>query len=93
MSFLPLMEGKQFCSFIKKQTRQYQVNTCIHVMLLLLLIGEMVQAGINQSLSKERVKRVLATDGSTDPIEGPCVFFLRPNIRKAVTTANVTDVS
>ena len=52
----------------------------------------MLQFGVSQSLGKERVKRVLATDGSTDPIDGPCVFFLRPNIRKAISTSNISDV-
>lgn len=53
----------------------------------------MLQLGIGPSTSKERIKRILATDGTTEPIEGPCVFFLRPNIKKQVTTANIADVS
>ena len=52
----------------------------------------MLQFGVSQSVGKERVKRVLATDGSTDPIDGPCVFFLRPNFRKGITTSNISDV-
>lgn len=58
----------------------------------MLSLDEMMQIGIVPSISKERIKRVLATDGTNDPIEGPCVFFLRPNVKKNITTSNISDV-
>ena len=43
--------------------------------------------------SKHRMQRVIATDGSTEPLTGVCVFFLRTNTSKPVTTANMVEVS
>ena len=51
----------------------------------------MLRTGVVPSPSKSRMKRVTATDGSSDGLRGLCVFFLRPNNVKAITLANITE--
>ena len=51
----------------------------------------MLRTGILPSPSKSRLKRVTATDGSGDPLKGLCVFFLRPNNNKSITSANIAE--
>ena len=53
----------------------------------------MIQCGVGPSASKERMKRVLATDGTKEPMEGSCVFLLRPNTKKQINASNIADVS
>ena len=38
------------------------------------------------------MKRVIATDGNSEPLIGTCVFFLRPNNLKQLSTSNMADV-
>ena len=38
------------------------------------------------------MKRVTATDGTADPLTGVCVFFLRPNNTKPISSSNVAEV-
>ena len=52
----------------------------------------MLHTGVAPSPSKTRMKRVTLTDGSGDRLVGVCVFFLRPNNTKQVTTANMAEV-
>ena len=37
-------------------------------------------------------KRVLATDGTEAALKGMCIFFVRPNNGKAITSANIADM-
>ena len=53
----------------------------------------MLLIGVGPSPSKTRMKRVTLTDGSGDRLVGICVFFLRPNNTKQVTTANMAEVT
>ena len=39
------------------------------------------------------MRRVLATDGSRDPLNGVCIFFLRLNATKPISTSNIAEVS
>lgn len=52
----------------------------------------MQQIGVVPSPSKSKMKRVLVTDGSEDALVGICVFFLRPNTAKPLTSANIAEV-
>lgn len=54
--------------------------------------GDLVSSGVAPSLSKQRTKRVIATDGNSEPLVGTCVFFLKPNNSKQLTTSNIADV-
>lgn len=56
------------------------------------IAAEMARSGLVPSSSKATMKRVIATDGLGDPLKGTCVFFLRPNNSKPVTSANVAEV-
>ena len=49
--------------------------------------------GVAQAPNQQRPKRVLATDGTKEPLQGICIFFVRPNNSKPVSTANMVDVS
>lgn len=55
-------------------------------------VAEMIHSGVGPSPSKTRMKRVTATDGTTDPLTGVCVFFLRPNNTKPISSSNVAEV-
>ena len=56
------------------------------------LIADMIHTGVGPSPSKTRMKRVTATDGTADPLTGVCVFFLRPNNTKPISSSNVAEV-
>lgn len=51
----------------------------------------MIRCGLVPSSSRNRMKRVTATDGSEDGLTGICIFFLRPRNTKAITTSNIAD--
>ena len=54
--------------------------------------GEVQAAMAATTTSKHRMQRVIATDGSGEALTGVCVFFLRTNNSKPVTTANMVEV-
>ena len=57
-----------------------------------LCADENIQSGVAPTPSKHRMKRVLATDGWSQPLTGVCLFFLRPNTAKPVSTSNMVEV-
>ena len=59
---------------------------------LVSLLAKLMQGGVPPVLSKSYIKRVTATDGLGDPLKGICVFFVRPNISKQVSTSNIVEV-
>ena len=94
-SCLHQMDGKQYCFTTKRQRRQYQVCTDIvrcERDLLVSPAAEAQAAVAASTTSKHRMQRVIATDGSAEPLTGVCVFFLRTNNSKPVTTANMVEV-
>lgn len=92
------MEGRQSYSFtnIVKTVSAffYYVQLVFQrVFLLLFCAVELAVLGGAHTPNKQRPKRVLATDGTKEPLQGVCVFFLRPNNSKPVSTANMVEVS
>lgn len=53
----------------------------------------MQQIGLNPTPSKVQSKRVTLTNGTEFPLTGLCVYFVRPNNSKAVSTSNIVEVS
>ena len=99
------MEGRLFCSSTRRLTLLCQVgrmrvvgaaNQLVHVIVIVCCTctpsADMVHSGLVPSSSKHRMQRVIATDGTTEPLTGVCVFFLRPNTSKPVSTANMVEV-
>lgn len=94
------MEGKLYYSFTKMQIPLLQVCVQLHIVhmlpsLHLCVIEEeaaLHSGNLVPAPSKHRMKRVLATDGYGDPLNGICIFFLRPNNSKQVSTSNMVEV-
>ena len=101
MNYLLQMVARHFFSFIKMLILLYQVcvlkfylfAVCTKFALHPYVTGDMLQTGIAPTPSKHRMRRVLATDGSRDPLNGVCIFFLRPNATKPISTSNIAEVS
>ena len=51
----------------------------------------MLRTGVVPSLSKSRMMRVTATDGTGDALKGICVFFIRPSNVKPISSANIAE--
>ena len=56
-------------------------------------VAEMQQIGLVPTPSKAQGKRVTVTDGTEFPLTGLCIYFIRPNNAKPISTANIVDVS
>jgi dynein heavy chain len=55
------------------------------------LTAEMQQIGLTPTPSKALEKRVTVTDGTEFPLTGMCIYFVRPNNSKPVSTSNIVD--
>ena len=56
-------------------------------------VAEMKQNGLVPSPSKALEKRVTVTDGTQYPLTGTCIYFIRPNNTKPISTSNIVEVS
>lgn len=84
------------CYFsIKRQKRLFQVYRCISILNFIsisIFLAKLLQGGVPPVLSKSYIKRLTVTDGLGDPLKGICVFFVRPNNIKQVSTSSIVEV-
>ena len=57
------------------------------------IAAEMQQIGLNPTPSKVQNKRVILTNGTEFALTGTCVYFVRPNNSKAVSSSNIVEVN
>ena len=55
--------------------------------------AELQQIGLAPNQSKSLEKRVVVTDGTEFPLTGMCVYFVRPNNTRPISTSNIAEVS
>lgn len=54
---------------------------------------ELQQVGLAPNQSKTFERRVTVTDGTEFPLTGMCVYFVRPNNIRPLSTSNIAEVS